>query len=53
MFGFGKKRKTYNGDVDLKLNNVYGIDTHDNPLFPGALKYLEFIDKAWNSVTCH
>lgn len=46
MFGLGKKRKTYNSEVTAKLNDEYKIDTNDNPLFPGVLKYLEYIDKA-------
>jgi len=49
MLGFGNSRKKYNGAVDQKLNNAYQILTRGNPLFPGALAYLELIDNAWNS----
>ncbi|MFZ1642560.1 MAG: hypothetical protein WAV07_14245 [Candidatus Contendobacter sp.] len=46
MFGF-KNRKQYNGTVDTKLNDDYGIATRDNPKFPGVLAYLKMIDEAW------
>ena len=49
MLGFFNKRKRYNGEVDTKLNTEYQIKTRDNPLFPGALKYLSIIDNAWNA----
>lgn len=48
MFGF-RNRKEYNGTVDLKLVNGYGIATRDNPKFPGVLAYLKMIDEAWNA----
>lgn len=46
MFGM-KKRKRYNAEIDVKLNNEYQIKTRGNPLFPGVLAYLALIDKAW------
>ena len=48
MFGF-RNRKQYNGSVDVKLIEGYGIDTRDNPKFPGVLAYLKMIDQAWDS----
>lgn len=47
MFGF-RNRKQYNGSVDEKLTNGYGIATRDNPKFPGVLAYLGLIDQAWD-----
>lgn len=44
MFGLGNRRK-YNENIDLKLNNEYGISTKDNSYFPGVLPYLEIIDQ--------
>lgn len=49
MFGFGRKRKLYNGTVDTKLNNEYQIPTRDNPKFPQVLAYLNLIDNAWGA----
>ncbi|MFP5435965.1 MAG: hypothetical protein ACLGIM_23025 [Alphaproteobacteria bacterium] len=48
MFSF-RNRKKYNGTVDAKLNEAYGIATRDNPKFPGVLAYLKMIDEAWDS----
>lgn len=48
MFGFGNRKK-YNGAVDLKVRNGYGIVTSDNPKFGGPLSYLSLIDKAWEA----
>jgi hypothetical protein len=48
VFGFGN-RKEYNGAVDLKLADGYGIATRDNPKFPGILAYLKMIDEAWSA----
>ena len=48
MFGF-RNRKQYNGSVDVKLIEGYGIATRDNPKFPGVLAYLKMIDQAWDS----
>ena len=48
MFGF-RNRKQYNGTIDVKLNEGYGIATRDNPKFPGVLAYVKMIDEAWNS----
>ena len=48
MFGF-RNRKQYNGNVDVKLIDGYGIATRDNPKFPGVLAYLKMIDQAWES----
>lgn len=48
MFGFNK-RKRFNGDVDVKLNNEYQIATRNNPDFPGMSVYLELLDTAWSS----
>ena len=48
MFGF-RNRKKYNGTVDTKLNNEYGIKTQGNSNFPGALAYLELIDGPFNN----
>jgi hypothetical protein len=48
VFGF-RNRKRYNGDVDTKLIEGYGIATRDNPKFPGVLAYLKLIDEAWSS----
>lgn len=48
MFGL-RNRKKYNGTVDTKLNNEYGIRTQGNPNFPGALAYLRMIDTPFNS----
>ena len=48
MFGF-RNRRQYNGTVDMKLKDGYGIPTKDNPNFPGLLAYLKIIDQAWES----
>ena len=48
MFGF-RNRKQYNGSVDVKLTDGYGIATRDNPKFPGVLAFLKMIDQAWDS----
>ena len=48
MFGF-RNRKQYNGSVDVKLIEDYGIATRDNQKFPGVLAYLKMIDQAWDS----
>lgn len=48
MFGF-RNRKRYNGTVDTKLNNEYGIATRGNSNFPGALAYLGLIDTPFNN----
>lgn len=48
MFGF-RNRNQYNGNVDVKLTDSYGIATRDNPKFPGVLAYLKMIDQAWDS----
>jgi hypothetical protein len=48
MFGF-RDRKRYNGSVDVKLNEGYGIVTRDNPKFPGVLAFLKLIDQAWDA----
>lgn len=48
MFGF-RNRKQYNGTVDAKINDGYGIATKDNAKFPGVLAYLRMIDQAWDS----
>lgn len=48
MFLF-KSRKKYNGSVDKKLTESYGIDTRDNPKFPGVLAYLKIIDQTWSA----
>ena len=48
MFGF-RNRKKYNGSVDTKLNNEYGIQTQGNSNFPGAIAYLGLIDAPFNN----
>jgi hypothetical protein len=48
MFGF-RNRKKYNGAVDTKLTDGYGIQTRENPKFPGMLAYMSMIDQAWDS----
>lgn len=48
MFGF-RNRKNYNGSVDTKLNNEYGIRTQGNSNFPGAIAYLGLIDAPFNN----
>lgn len=48
MFGF-RNRKKYNGTVDTKLNNEYGIKTQGNSNFPGAITYLGLIDAPFNN----
>jgi hypothetical protein len=50
MFGFGGKRKKYNGTIDIKLNNEYQIctDRGINPHFPGVIKYYELMDSTWS-----
>jgi hypothetical protein len=42
-------RATFNGEVDIKLNNEYQIPTRDNHDFPGLNRYLELVDIAWES----
>lgn len=48
MFGF-RNRRRYNGTVDTKLNNEYGIKTHEDARFPGASSYLGLIDVGWET----
>ena len=48
MFGFRKKKK-YNGLIDVKLNNEYQIDTRNNPYFPNLSDYLHYLDRAWKN----
>ena len=50
MFGF-RNRKKYNGSVDTKINNEYGIKTRGNSNFPGAIAYLGMIDAPFNNVS--
>lgn len=49
MFGFGRSRPKFNGDVDVKLNNEYQLKTRGNPDFPAVGAYLEVLDIAWQA----
>lgn len=53
MFGFTRKRnrKKFNGSVDTKVNQDYGILTRNNPKFPRVLAYLELLDIPWRLKT--
>jgi len=46
MFGFGKSKEKFRGEVDIKLNNEYQIITNNsiNDKFCGILQYVEIID---------
>ena len=48
MFGIFRNRKKFNGNVDVKVNTEYDIETRDNPRFPGIAGYLNILDNAWS-----